>query len=193
MILGITGKTGVGKHTAADFFHQRDWKVLDADKIAHDLYKPYKRVWREVVKHFGEGILTKDDIVDRQKLRELIFSDTEASKKALKDLNAIVHPELKRYLKDEVYYLKKRKKNVVIIAAIWEELDMLEICDKMLLIKAGEHLSFDRLQKKDKMSHKMFEVVCQIQCNPPHPDFVVVNDGDVKAFYKELNRILAEL
>ena len=42
MILGITGKSGTGKHTAAKFLEQKGWKVLDVDKIAHKLYRPYQ-------------------------------------------------------------------------------------------------------------------------------------------------------
>jgi len=193
MVLGITGKSGVGKHVAADFFAQRDWRVLEADGIAHKLYRPYLRVWRDVVDRFGEEILTKNDLIDRQKLRQVVFGPSEASQQALKDLNAIIHPELKRYLKDEVYFLKKRKKNVVVVAALWKEIDLFEVCDKVLHVKAGEHLTFDRVNKRDGTTQDMFEMVCKNQCEPPQADFVVVNEGEVKALYKELNEVLNAL
>ncbi len=190
MILGITGKTGVGKHTAAEFFEQRGWKVLNADRISHGLYRPYKRVWREVVEAFGEVILNKKDIIDRQKLRALVFAGTEASKKALETLNSIVHPELKRVLKDESYYLSKKKKNTVIVAALWEQIGLFELCDKVLLIRAGEALSFDRLKKRDGIDFDMFERVSGTHSDPPHADFEVVNEGNVRDFYGELKQAL---
>ena len=39
MVLGITGISGAGKHTAADYFKKKGWVVLDADKLLdHVLY-----------------------------------------------------------------------------------------------------------------------------------------------------------
>ncbi len=193
MILGITGKTGTGKHTAAKFFEQKGWKIFDVDKIAHKLYRPYQRIWREVVDRFGEDILTKDDIIDRQKLKVIVFGQGPESEKALKDLNAIVHPELKRYLKDEMYYQKKRKANVVVVAALWEELNMFELCDKVMLIKAGEALAFERLKKRDGINLDMFETTTAKQKDPENPDITVVNEGSFQDFYKELNSAISQL
>lgn len=193
MVLGIAGKSGVGKHVAADFFAQRDWKVLDADKIAHKLYRPYLRVWRDVVDRFGEEILTKNDLIDRQKLRQVVFGSSDESKQALKDLNAIIHPELKRYLKDEVYFLKKRKKNVVVVAALWEEIGLFEICDKVLHVKAGKNLTFERVKKRDGTSEDMFEMVYQSQPDPSDADFIVVNEGDVRGLHGQLVEVLKKM
>lgn len=193
MILGITGKIGVGKDTAAKFFLQRNWVILDADKIAHELYRPYQRVWKQVVERFGEGILKKNDVIDRQKLKQLVFFDDPESKKALKDLNAIVHPELKRHLKDEVYFLDKRQKNVIIMASLWQELGLFELCEKVLLITAGEALAYERVHKRDGMSLEMFDALNAKQENPENPDFTVVNEVDFQTFYKELNLIVNKI
>ena len=193
MILGITGKIGVGKNTATQFFEQRGWAVLDADEIAHKLYRPYQRVWREVVERFGEGILKKDDVIDRQKLRQLVFGESEETKKALLDLNKIVHPELKRYLKDEIYFLNKKKKNVVVCAALWKELGLFEVCEKVLLIKTGAALAYERVHKREGASFEMFESLDNAQTEPPNADFVVENEGDFQSLYKQLNLILNQL
>lgn len=193
MILGITGKTGTGKHTAAKFFEQKGWKVFDVDKIAHRLYRPYQRIWREVVDRFGEGVLTKDDVIDRQKLKAIVFGQGPESEKALNDLNAIVHPELKRYLKDEMYYQKKRNANVVVVAALWEELGMFEICDKVMLIKAGEALAYERLKKRDGIGLETFEMANGRQKEPGNAHVTAVNEGSFQDFYKELNSALSQL
>ncbi len=193
MILGITGKCGVGKHTVGQYFEQREWKLLDADKIAHKLYRPYQRVWRAIVDRFGEEVLTTNDIIDRQKLRAIIFAGTHEAKKALQDLNHIVHPELKRYLKDEIYYFNKKEKNVVIVAALWKELSLFDLCDKVLLVKAGDALAFDRVKKRDGTDFNHFEAVCNEQSEPENPDFIVTNETDFKGLYMQLNEIMTQL
>ncbi len=193
MTLGITGKIGVGKGVAAAFFEQRKWVLLDADKMAHQLYQPYKRVWKQLVERFGEAILKKDDVIDRQKLRQFVFGSNSASKEALKDLNDIVHPELKRTLKDEVYFLTKKHKNVIITATLWQELGLFDLCDKVLLIRAGDALTYERVHKRDGMSFDMFEGLNAQQSEPPHPDFVVENEGDFQSLYKQLNLVVNSL
>ena len=95
MILGITGISGSGKHTAANFLKQKGWVVLDADKIAHYLYRPYTSLWKAVVKEFGEDILSANDKIDRQKLSKIVFDPNNPE--GLKKLNEITHPEIKRY------------------------------------------------------------------------------------------------
>lgn len=193
MILGITGKSGTGKHTAAKFFEQKGWKVLDADKIAHQLYKPYQRIWRDIVDRFGEEILTKDDLIDRQKIKAIVFGKSPESEKALTDLNNIVHPELKRVLKDNTYYLKKRKANTVLVAALWEELGLFELCDHVMLIKTGDALAYERIRKRDGLSFDMYEVTTKKQTEPKNAHVTVVNEGSFQDFYKELNSALTQL
>ncbi|MBN2306670.1 dephospho-CoA kinase [Candidatus Peregrinibacteria bacterium] len=193
MILGITGKSGTGKHTAAQFLEQRGWKVLNADKIAHKLYRPYQKIWREIVDRFGENILTKDDTVDRQKLKSIVFGNTPEAKQALKDLNAIVHPELKRHLKNELYYLKKKKANAVVVGALWKELEFFELCDKVLLTKAGEALAYERIRKRDGIDYDLFKISIKNQTEPKDADYTVINEGSFQEFYKKLNSILAKL
>lgn len=193
MILGITGKSGTGKHTAAKFFEQKGWKVLDADKMAHKLYRPYQKVWREVVERFGEGVLTKDDIIDRQKLKKIVFGRGAEAENALKDLNAIIHPELKRVIKDEVYYLKRKNANGVIVGALWKELEMFEMCDAVLLIKAGEALAYERIRKRDGIDFDAYEVATKNQSEPKNAHITVLNESDFQDFYKELNSAFAKL
>lgn len=193
MILGITGKSGTGKHTAAKFLEQKGWKILDADTIAHRLYRPYQRLWRRLVDHFGEGILTKDDTIDRQKLKKIIFGAGETSDKARRELNAIIHPELRRHLKDELYYLRRKKAKAALVAALWEELGLFELCDKVLVITAGEALAYERIRKRDGTDFGTYEDVTKNQSKPKHADFIVENEGSFQDFYKKLNSILAQL
>lgn len=193
MILGITGKSGTGKHTAAKFLEQKGWKVLDADKIAHKLYRPYQKIWRDVVDRFGEKILGKNDIVDRQKLKAIVFGLGPEAKKALQDLNTIVHPELRRYLKNEIYYLKKKKANTAVIAALWDELELFKLCDAVLLIKAGEALAYERIRKRDGIDFDTYEMVTQNQTEPEEAHKTVINEGTFQDLYKELNSLLSQL
>lgn len=195
MILGITGISGVGKHEAAKTFEKRGWVIFDADAIAHRLYRPYSYVWKAIVKRFGEGVLTQDDLIDRQKLRAIVFDSENLaiSKKALQDLNAIMHPELKRALKEKIHRHFRRKSNIVIIAALWKELDLFKLCDKVLLIKAHQDKALMRIKKRDGIDEAMYEHYTSAQQEPEVADFVVENNEGVGGFEKRLEQLESEL
>ncbi|MFH0820496.1 MAG: dephospho-CoA kinase [Candidatus Peregrinibacteria bacterium] len=191
MVLGITGISGSGKHTAAEFFAQKQWKVLDVDKIAHYLYRPYTHVWKAIVEAFGENIVGQNDLINRQKLSQIVFdeSNPKVVQTQLKKLNAIVHPAIGLYLKDQLHRQFRRGTSVVIVAALWKELDLPELCDKILLIRANPELAFARTQKRDGLTHETYQARIRNQSEPPKPDFVIENKGTLPEFYKALNQL----
>lgn len=195
MILGITGISGSGKHEAAEFFKKRNWVILDADKIAHHLYRPYTNVWKAIVKEFGEEILTTNDVVDRVKLGKIVFNakDEASAKVALKKLNDIVHPYLKRRINDDIHRHFRRKSNIVIVVALWRELNIESRCDKLILIKARRELRAKRMQKRDGISPETYRMRVRNQAEPDNPDFVVENNGTLNDFRLNLNKIYQNL
>ncbi len=191
MILGITGISGSGKHTAAHYFKQKGWVILDADKIAHHSYRPYTNVWKAIVKEYGESILNQDDTINRVKLGKIVFGTSRPDKaeKALKRLSRIVHPYVKRRIKNRIHYHFRRQSDIVVLAALWEELCLKDICDKILLIKAPRRLMSRRIQQRDGISPKTYEMRVKNQTEPPQPDFIVENNGSLQDFRGKLDRL----
>lgn len=191
MVLGITGKSGSGKHTAADFFAQKQWMILDADKIAHYLYRPYTHVWKAIVKHFGEGILSKNDLINRQKLSQIVFDahNPEQAARERKALNAIVHPAIRVYLEEQIHRHFERKTNLVIVAALAEELELPRLCDNILLIKADPDIAFKRIQARDSLSRPLYEQRVRDQSEPKNPDQIIENNGTLQEFYRAMARV----
>jgi len=86
--VGLTGGIATGKTTVAAMLRELGCRVLEADKIAHQMMEPDGAAYDEVVREFGNGILTPDGLVDRKKLAPIVFADPAR----LARLNAIVHP-----------------------------------------------------------------------------------------------------
>jgi dephospho-CoA kinase len=86
--VGLTGGIATGKTTVVAMLRELGCRVLEADKIAHQVMEPGGAAYDEVVREFGRGILTPDGLVDRQKLGPIVFADPQR----LACLNAIVHP-----------------------------------------------------------------------------------------------------
>jgi dephospho-CoA kinase len=88
IIVGLTGGIGSGKSTVAELLADRGAHVIDADRVAHEVYAPGTAGFDEIVERFGDGVVGDDGMIDRAQLGSLVFRDREA----LADLNAIVHP-----------------------------------------------------------------------------------------------------
>ena len=195
MVLGITGISGAGKHTAARFLEKKGWVILDADKVAHNLYRPYTGVWKKIVKEFGEEILTKQDVIDRVKLGKIVFnaSQPEESIAALHKLNLIIHPFIRRHIKNVIHRHFRRGSNIAVVVALWQESGLEELCDKLLLIKTDAELRQKRIQGRDGISSETYQLRVKNQNEPPNPDFVIENSGTSQEFNKKLEGLLAEL
>ncbi len=89
--VGLTGGIGSGKSTVAEMLRERDYPVLDADALAREFLEPRQEAYKEVLAHFGQGILTPGGAVDRKKLAAIVFSD--AAERAR--LNQILHPRIR--------------------------------------------------------------------------------------------------
>lgn len=86
--IGLTGGIGSGKSTVAELLAERGAHVIDADRVAHEIYAPHTLGFERIVERFGESVLGDDGAIDRAKLGPLVFRDPAA----LADLNEIVHP-----------------------------------------------------------------------------------------------------
>jgi dephospho-CoA kinase len=86
-VIGLAGASGTGKTTVAEHLEKRGGRRIDADRIAHELLANDDSVVRAIERRFGREVFTGGTI-DRKKLGAVVFGD----RRALADLNAIVHP-----------------------------------------------------------------------------------------------------
>ncbi|MGB0034003.1 MAG: dephospho-CoA kinase, partial [Candidatus Acidiferrales bacterium] len=88
--VGLTGGIASGKSTVASLLRDHDCLVLAADPLGHELLEPGQSAYDEVVREFGNAILTTGDKVDREKLGAIVFSDAKKRER----LNQILHPRI---------------------------------------------------------------------------------------------------
>lgn len=86
--LGLTGGIGSGKSSIAELFAELGAEIIDTDQIAHQLTAPNGAAMPAIVQSFGESFLAPSGALDRQKMREVVFSDSIKKHQ----LEAILHP-----------------------------------------------------------------------------------------------------
>ena len=109
LVAGLTGGIGSGKSTVAALLAERGAVVVDADRLAREAVEVGTPGYAAVVERFGPGVVAADGSLDRGALAARVFADPAA----LADLNAIVHPAVRRAIAGRVAALEGRDAVVV--------------------------------------------------------------------------------
>ncbi|PYV04964.1 MAG: dephospho-CoA kinase [Acidobacteria bacterium] len=87
---GLTGGAASGKSTVARMFQDLGARIIDADRIGHEMLRSSSPAYAEILRQFGKEILDDSGEIDRSRLGRIVFRDPER----LQQLNAIVHPRI---------------------------------------------------------------------------------------------------
>jgi dephospho-CoA kinase len=194
IIVGLTGSVGTGKSTVAKFFGELGAYVIDWDELARGVIRPHLKAWKEIVEYFGEGVLSADLTINRQKLANIVFSDKEK----LAKLNQIVHPEV--FEEDEriTNDIKSRDPNALVIKDIplLFELTRPLFVDKIIVVSASERTQSRRLEEKGISrgdAQRRIKSQLPLEGKIKSADFVINNDGSLKETKRQVEEIYSLL
>ncbi len=175
-VVGLTGSFGTGKTFVASVFKACGARVLDADAIAHDAIKRGMPAYERIVASFGRNVLGKGRNIDRKKLAEVVFAD----KTDLARLDRIVHPIVIQFIKDRIK--NARPCDIIVVdAPLLVEAKVLDIIDKLVVVKTSKTNQIKRCMKKFRITKEDVLKRIKSQISMEHKikmaDFVVDNDG----------------
>jgi dephospho-CoA kinase len=99
LLFGVTGNIACGKSTVDAMLHElAGATIIDADRVTHDLLRDDSTVRDAIVNAFGSATLSDDGRIDRRSLGRIVFADP----RALRRLEAIVHPAVRRQIRAEL-------------------------------------------------------------------------------------------
>lgn len=124
--VALTGGIGTGKTVVLGRFQELGAPVIEADALAREALAPGTPGARAVAERFGTAMVGADGSVDRRALGALVFADDRARR----DLEAIVHPDVRRRMAE---WLTGR-------AAAADRIAVVEI---PLLFETGRERDFD--------------------------------------------------
>ena len=94
--IALTGGIATGKSYVRTRLEALGVPAIDADRLAHGAIAPGTPGLAAVVARFGDGVLGADGQIDRAALGAIVFAD----ERARQDLEAIVHPVVRRAIDD---------------------------------------------------------------------------------------------
>lgn len=145
--LGITGGIGSGKSTICKLFSLLGIPIYESDAQAKNLMNNSPVINERLLSTFGNTIYREDGNLDRKKLAHIVFN----SPYLLKELNNIVHPEVRR---DFLCWAEKQKDAPYVIqeSAILFNSGFNQIMDKTLTVTAPITERINRVIARDLAS-----------------------------------------
>ena len=189
-VIGVTGGVGSGKSAVLNYIEAHfDARIVKADEVGHMLMMPWGKCFEPVVKIFGDWVVREDGSLDRQAIAQIVFKDPEM----LKKLNAIIHPEVKKYIVREIERSRKEETEFFFIeAALLLEEKYDEICDEIWYIYCEKEVWIERLRRDRGYSDERIRQVMENQLSDEeyeaHCDFQLYNDEDVAHTYLQIER-----
>lgn len=174
-IIWLTGGSGSGKSTVSDYLRSLGIYVVDCDKIARDILRRGKPAYFETLEAFGDGILMPDGEINRRKLGDKVFSDSEK----LSVLNEITH----KYIKKELLQHAEAAVRAVVFDAPLPPDGFIK-CDKVIFISAPADVRIKRICERDGISEEQAKKRILSQKDDEYykkiADEVFLNDGNIK-------------
>lgn len=193
LVLGVTGGIGAGKSTVARLLAERGARVLDADEIVRELYAGGE-LPRRIAARFGPGVLAADGSVDRATLARVAFADHAARR----DLEALVHPEVRRRVETELRAWRREgfAGVAVVDAALLVEATPPYPLDALLVVSAPEDVRVARLEARGVTraeARRRMSAQISDEARAARADVVIVNDGSLEELARRVDAALREL
>ncbi|MCM3045125.1 dephospho-CoA kinase [Bacillus altitudinis] len=193
LVIGLTGGIASGKSTVSQMIKEKGIRVVDADIIAKEAVSKGSAALHQIVQTFGEEVLLPNGELNRQQLGAIIFSDEEKRKQ----LNAIVHPEVrKEMLEQRDEGVSNNETFVVLDIPLLFESKLEGLVDRIIVVYTTPELQLSRLMNRNDLSEE--EALNRIHSQQPleekcqKADRVIENTKDLAFIRKQLENILNE-
>ena len=190
----LTGGIATGKSHCLARFAELGVPVIDADVLARDAVSRGSAGLAAVVRRFGTGVLLPDGSLDRPALAGLIFHDRAARA----DLEAIVHPEVYRGVRDWFVRLPSGTPLAIADIPLVFETGHVHEFDAVIVVACDPATQLSRVMARDGLSEQDARARLAAQWpigeKAARADYVIRTDGtfadtdaQIKAVYESLN------
>ncbi|MGH7571475.1 MAG: dephospho-CoA kinase [Gemmatimonadota bacterium] len=192
LTVGLTGNLASGKTAVAEHWREAGVRVIDADRLGHEVLRENPGAKAALVETFGERILGADGSIDRVALGERAF----ASEEGVRRLDEIVHPPLLERLRAELERAEKESAPLAAVdAALIFEFGFDEELDAVVLVTAPREIRAERLRQTRGLDDDRIERIMAAQLPDAEKvaasDYVIVNDGSLEELRAAADRVLA--
>lgn len=142
-ILGLVGRAGSGKSTVGKALAEAGARVIEADRLGHDVTDRDPEVRRALAAEYGHDVYGSDGRLDRKRVAAKVFADPEARHR----LDRLVHPKILERIWEILnqHRLDGFRGVVVVDAALMLDWGLERSCDAVVAVVAPESEQVARL------------------------------------------------
>ena len=193
LLVGLTGGIGSGKSTVARMLEERGAVVFDADLLAREAVEPGTPGHTAVLERFGADVLAPGGELDREALASIVFADPSARR----DLEQIVHPEVRRLFAEGSEAYRDTDRIVVFSAPLLVESGMHTAFEILVVVSATVATQIERLMRQRGMSEAAIRARIDAQApledKAAVADFLVDNEGTLTELESQVERLWHDL
>ncbi|MGM0365825.1 MAG: dephospho-CoA kinase [Actinomycetota bacterium] len=175
-IIGIVGRIGSGKTTAASILEKKikSSVIIDVDSLAKEIYEADEDILKNIRAVFGDEVFTGEGL-NYSALADRVFNDSAELKKLNRLMFPLIRNEVRNQLKEN-----QEKKFLLLDAAVLFNCKLDVLCDYILWVNASKST-----RKKYLLSKGIAEEEAEmkirgqkIRINRSLVDFKIDNNGD---------------
>lgn len=160
IIIGLSGGIASGKTTVANLFNQHfNIDIVDADIVAREVVALGSEGLKQIAAHFGEDILLEDGMLNRTKLREMIFTDPTEKQW----LNDLLHPMIRDKIDSDLS--KVTSPYALLVAPLLVENQMQGMADRVLIVDVPTEVQIERTMSRDNVSKEQVTAILKSQAS----------------------------
>ena len=188
LVVGLTGGIGSGKSAAADAFARLGATVVDTDAIAHELTGPGGAAVAEVGSLFGKAFIDASGAMDRKRMRDVVFSDTEEKQR----LEALLHPMIRAESARRIA-AATGPYAVLVVPLLIESAGYRERVGRVLVVDCPEAIQITRVRQRSGLPEEEIRriIASQVQREKrlAAADDVIDNSGPVSALQQQVRKL----
>ncbi|HVH52536.1 MAG TPA: dephospho-CoA kinase [Actinomycetota bacterium] len=193
LLVGLTGGIGTGKSTVARMLEKRGAVVFDADALARQAVAPGTPGFDEVVERFGPNVMAPGGGLDREALASIVFADQAARR----DLEGIVHPEVRRMFAEGCEEYRDSDRVVVFSAPLLVETGMHTAFDMLIVVSAPVATQIERLMRDRGMPERdvqaRIDAQLPLEAKEEVADVIMHNEGTLEDLETQVDRVWWDL
>ena len=190
--VALTGGIASGKTTVANLLAEHGALLIDSDQLAREVVEPGTPGLAQVVTRFGEQVLTQAGSLDRQALGDIVFADAAARA----DLNAIVHPLVRRR-RAELIAQAAAGQIVVSVIPLLVETGLVDQFDAVVVVDVPSQTQVARLVRRNDISPEQAQARLDAQASRAErlaaADWVVTNSGSRAELEAQVERLWSQM
>lgn len=183
-IIGITGNIATGKSVVRKMLENLGAFTIDADLVTHSAMESSAPGFKAITNEFGHDLIDENGEIDRKKLAEIVFNDSEK----LELLETIIHPLVRKAVK---YLIERSTKKVIAIEAIkLFESPLVEQCNSIWVVSSELDSQRERIASNREMTDEEVNVRLANQSSQDEKilngDIIIKNDKSLVDTWKQV-------